>query len=88
MRRQPLSKANTVEEEGSIVDSPLRLAAGAAGAPEPAGAGKLIETVGSLAAVCTTFAFVPQAWSIIITGDTAGLSLVQKAEKCWVMIKG
>ena len=35
----------------------------------------LIESVGTLAGICTTAAFVPQVFEIWITGDTSGLSL-------------
>ena len=41
--------------------------------PQPAVA--FIESVGSLAGICTTAAFLPQVWAVHITGDTSGLSL-------------
>ena len=34
----------------------------------------LITIVGALAALCSTVSFVPQAWKIIRTRDTSGLS--------------
>jgi len=66
-------------EAGEDSPGPLPLEVGdesAIGAAPPSSqSGRLIEAVGSVAAMCTTFAFVPQAWTIIATGDTAGLSL-------------
>jgi MtN3 and saliva related transmembrane protein len=34
----------------------------------------LVTIIGSLAAICSTASFVPQAWKIIRTRDTGGLS--------------
>jgi MtN3 and saliva related transmembrane protein len=34
----------------------------------------LVTLIGSLAALCSTVSFVPQAWKIIRTRDTSGLS--------------
>ena len=34
----------------------------------------LVTIIGSLAAICSTVSFVPQAWKIIRTRDTSGLS--------------
>jgi MtN3 and saliva related transmembrane protein len=34
----------------------------------------LVAIIGSLAAICSTVSFVPQAWKIIRTRDTSGLS--------------
>ena len=34
----------------------------------------LVTLVGALAAICSTVSFVPQAWKIIRTRDTSGLS--------------
>ena len=34
----------------------------------------LVTVIGSLAAICSTVSFVPQAWKIIRTRDTSGLS--------------
>jgi len=37
--------------------------------------GAFVESVGSLAGICTTAAFLPQVYAVHITGDTSGLSL-------------
>ena len=42
---------------------------------KPAGSNSAIELVGSIAGICTTAAFLPQVFTVHLTGDTEGLSL-------------
>ena len=68
--------SSTIGDLSSAVDDEDTTQAGVGVAiqnPQPAVA--FIESVGSLAGICTTAAFLPQVWAVHITGDTSGLSL-------------
>ncbi|KOO25604.1 3 saliva-related transmembrane conserved region [Chrysochromulina tobinii] len=67
--------SSTIGDLSSAVDDEDTTQAGVGVAiqnPQPAVA--FIESVGSLAGICTTAAFLPQVWAVHITGDTSGLS--------------